>query len=315
MLLSTSSRFARDAGENLLHFFNQIETENQEKELKLKITHLSNIRNRLKRRANILNQEIREETPKKSLAEINEDSQFITFERKSKKLKLEEFHDVQRNQAYQFAFGVHISNRNSKNITFDFTTNVNGVISQDVYQVTLAKYHTGMILLDTAKLPAPKSLEPTVYDFNEIRKSKISSSVMVMPLQKMADENLPKMDLFICKIKEALDGYISRFHQLANLPDVYKGKEILDIKYNFDLTEIALHISLDDNSTNEKQDTLILQISLVYKYDKSRPESLKVKVSGSGKEKIDEEAFEDLKLQCHPFYKFPLDIAIKKAFL
>ena len=71
------------------------------------MTHLINIRDKLKRRAEILTREIKEDTPTKSLAEINEGSKMVPT--KTNKLELSEYLDLQKNQAYKFAFGIHIS--------------------------------------------------------------------------------------------------------------------------------------------------------------------------------------------------------------
>lgn len=51
--------------------------------------------------------------------------------------------------------------------------------------------------------------------------------------------------------------------------------------------------------------------------DSSRPEagSLKMKLSGSGKDKLDDQAVHELKDQCYAFYKYPIDVAITQAFL
>jgi len=120
---------------------------------------------------------------------------------------------------------------------------------------------------------------------------------------------------FIRKVKKGLDGYLSRFEQLANLPNIYKDHDIKDFKYNFNLTEITLVMSIGDDIRDDKEDDIVLNLSLLYKHEQSRPDCLKVKLSGKEKNNVDSEALEELKSQCHVFYTFALDVAIGKAFM
>ena len=210
-------------------------------------------------RAEILTREINENSSK-SLAQINEESN--TKPEQSKKLEVNNFLDLQRNQAYKLAFGIHISERNSTQITFDFTPNVDGVLSKDIYQVTLAK--SPDLVLKSAKLPASKSLKAKFYDFNIMHKSKIfphaSYKDLVIPLEKLALENLPKVDQFIRRVKTGLDGWMSRFEQMTKLSKD-EGDAILDVNCNFDLTEISLAINL---SADETQEEIILHLVMHY---------------------------------------------------
>ena len=132
MLLSTSSRFGTDTTENLLNFMTNLESSQKQSALKNDLTKLAQERDRLKRRASILTDEInsKSKTPK-PLSEINTETKVRTL---SRKMEIEMEMDVQKLELYKFALGVHISERSSSNITFDFYPNEDGIVSSDVYR-------------------------------------------------------------------------------------------------------------------------------------------------------------------------------------
>ena len=75
-------------------------------------------------------------------------------------------------------------------ITFDIQSSTYGFAVKDVvvYQVVLRKNNPGFSL-DSALLPSPNSLDPKVYNFKSN-----SDQPSVIPLQVLADQNLPKVD-------------------------------------------------------------------------------------------------------------------------
>ena len=62
MLLSTSSRHGKEKGHILLEYFDGIETKNKEQKLKSELTQLAKLRDKLKCRANLLTEEINDQT-------------------------------------------------------------------------------------------------------------------------------------------------------------------------------------------------------------------------------------------------------------
>ena len=58
MLLTTSSKYGKDQGEILLDFFGGIEAKNRDQKLKTELTQLATLRDKLKRRASLLTEEI-----------------------------------------------------------------------------------------------------------------------------------------------------------------------------------------------------------------------------------------------------------------
>ena len=114
------------------------------------------------------------------------------------------FIDAQKIEAFNYAFGVKISSRSSSKITFDIQNSTDGVAFKDVYQVVLRKNNPGFSL-DSALLPCPNSLEPKVYNFKSN-----SDQPPVIPLQALADHNLPKVDKFIKEVKKHISAYSSR---------------------------------------------------------------------------------------------------------
>ena len=132
MLLSTSSRFGSDTTENLLNFFESFESSQKQSALKNDLIKLALERDKLKQRASILTDEINSKSKNpKPLSEINTETKVKTL---SKKMEIEMEIDVQKLELYKFALGVHIAERNSSNITFDFYPNDDGVVSSDVYR-------------------------------------------------------------------------------------------------------------------------------------------------------------------------------------
>ena len=58
MLLTTSSKYGKDQGEILLDFFGGIEAKKRDQNLKTELTQLATLRDKLKRRASLLTEEI-----------------------------------------------------------------------------------------------------------------------------------------------------------------------------------------------------------------------------------------------------------------
>jgi len=262
-LLSSSSRFGNDTMENIFSFVKKLETKHNEDSVKDTLAHLASEREKLKRRMTILTDEINSKSKKpKPLSEINTETKVVsTF---SRKMELNEILDAQKLELYKLVLGVQISQGSSSNITFDFIPNDQGSISQDVYQIILSKKDS-VITLKSATLPALKSLEPKTYDFELLKKSKKiidkTDQKMVIPVEAIAKQHLPKVDHFITAFKKHLDAYLNRFHQLAILPEQYSEDEIHDIEYNDDLTKIQFQMTISEQN---KEDTVIMKIALAY---------------------------------------------------
>lgn len=262
----------------MLHFFQQTENESKEKELKREIAKLCSIRDKLKRRATNLSHDLdsssEASTTKKPkpLSEHNKElgisgcTSFCSLE--ESEAKTIQFLESRHLECFKLAFGVHISSRNASKITFDFTPNNDGVLSKDVYKIVLARETSIGLVLDSAVLPSPKSLEPKLYDFKQLRKSKKfynkDQNLPVIPLQRLADEVLPKVDQFVKAAKLHLDAYISRFNQLAKIAEVYTNGEVHSIKYNHDLTKIQLALTIGENHQDGNED-VSLHLAFQYK--------------------------------------------------
>lgn len=309
MLLSTSSRHGKDRGELLLDFFEGIEAKSKEDKLKSEVTQLAILRDKLKLRASLLAKEINDQTEAlpTSLHQINLSSSV-------KPAKLGEkdiagFIDAQKIEAYNYAFGVKISSRSSSKITFDIQSSTDGTACNDVYQVVLRKNNPGFSL-DSALLPYPNSLEPTVYNFNSIRSSDQPS---VIPLQALADHNLPKVDRFIKEVKKHLSAYSSRYRQVSLLTKHFDKGEVHDIDCNEDLTLIKFALVIGDSQA----DDLNLHLALRYEHGEKRPikESLRMKLSGRQKSSLDSDALAEIKNQLTYFYTHSIVDAIQHAFL
>jgi len=306
MFLSTSSRHGKDRGEILLDFFEEIETKSKEVKLKSEVTQLAILRDKLKLRASLLAKEINNQTEELpiSLHQINLSSSI-------KPAKLQEkdiagFIDAQKIEAFNYAFGVKISSRSSSKITFDIQNSTDGVAGTDVYQVVLRKNNPGFSL-DSALLPSPNSLEPKVYNFNS------TDQPSVIPLQALADHNLPKVDKFIKEVKKHLSAYSSRYHQVSLLTKHFNKGEVHDIDCNEDFTLIKFALVIGDSQA----DDLNLHLALRYEHGDKRPikESLRMKLSGRQKSSLDSDALAEIKNQLTYFYTHSIVDAIKHAFL
>ena len=322
MLLSSSSKFGQSTSENLLKFFAEIDQENSEKKLRKELAQLARLRNTLKSRSDILKTEINKSLTKKEeikpLSEINKEANF-DCSAVAKDAEIKDIQEEQKLEAYKYAFGVEISARDSERIVFDLTPISSGVISQDVYQVCLTKINPGLAL-STAYLPAPNSLETKYYDFETIRKakkfSKTEDDLIIVPIQDLADTYLPKVDQFLQALKKHLEAYVSRFDQIAVLPELFPDEEVHDIDYNGDLTEVKFSMALGESDGNEDEGVFI-RLALLYDHGENRPKenSLKIKFLGRAKEQLDQTAFDELKSQCHVFYSHSISDAIRVAFL
>jgi len=309
MLLSTSSRHGKDRGELLLDFFEGIETKSKEVKLKSEVTQLAILRDKLKLRASLLAKEINNQTEElpTSLHQINLSSSVKPAKLGDKDIA--GFIDAQKIEAYNYAFGVKISSRSSSKITFDIQNSTDGVACKDVYQVVLRKNNPGFSL-DSALLPCPNSLEPKVYNFNSIRNSDQPS---VIPLQALADHNLPKVDKFIKEVKKHLSAYSSRYRQVSLLTKHFDKGEVHDIDCNEDFTLIKFALVIGDSQA----DDLNLHLALRYEHGDKRPvkESLRMKLSGRQKSSLDSDALAEIKNQLTYFYTHSIVDAIQHAFL
>jgi len=316
MLLSTSSRHGKEKGHILLEYFDGIETKNKEQKLKSELTQLAKLRDKLKCRANLLTEEINDQTKTfpTSLDQINLISSINPSDLKENEDDVEGFLDAQKVEAYQHVFGVKIASRDSEIITFDLQIAQNGLTN--VYQVTLKRGNPGFTL-DGAILPATASLDLKTYNFDCIRNS---TSVMkadkttVIPLQKLADEHLPKVDKFIKAVKKHLSAYISRYNQLAMLSEKFVKNQVHGIEYNGDLTEIKFALGIGDANS----DGFNLHLALQYEHGEQRPkkETLKMKLSGQQDNYyLDSDGMAEIKNQITYFYAYPIVEAIQHAFL
>ena len=293
-LLTSSSRFAPDSGEILLKAFENIQKETTEKKLKSEVARLTHLRDSLKRRRDILTEEINSKKPR-TFSDINEEAQFVS--RKVESMDISEFLNDQKLQVFQFAFDTHISSRTNSKITFEF--------GQE-YSVTMCKSNPGFAL-DSAMLPAPFSLEPKFYNF-----SKKSRENPVIPIQELATEFLPKIDKFVSQLKQFIDAYVSRFRQLEDINRVFEKNPVDDIEYNADFTRIKLQMTMED----EENSNIILNLMLKYEHGEDRPkaEGMRMKLAGKGRDNLDEEAMADLKNQCNLFYSLSICEAIQQSF-
>jgi len=317
MLLSTSSRHGKEKGHILLDYFEGIETKNKEQKLKSEVTHLAKLRDKLKFRANLLTEEINEQTKiiPTSLDHINLMSSINPSDLKENEDGVDGFIDAQKIEAYQHIFGVKIASRDSETIAFDLQITTNGFVSNDVYQVTLKRNNPGFTL-NGAILPAPASLDPKTYNFDSVRNSaaKVNTDKMtVIPIRNIADEQLPKVDKFIKEVKKHLCAYISRYNQLVLLSEKFDKNEVHGIEYNTDLTEIKFALVIGDSNS----DGFNLHLALQYDHGEQRPkkESLKMKLSGQQRDYLDSDAIAEIKNQIAYFYSYPLIEAIQHAFL
>lgn len=325
MLLSTSSRVTKDSGEILLNFFRGFREEKKNEQLQEELTRLTILKNKMAKRKKLLEEEI--ENPKSEmrlLSDINKESQLKVDSSASKRFDIEEFLESQKMDVFKYALGVHILERNTSLITFVFSPSYKGKQWSGLnYSVTLNK-KTSSLTLDKATLPAVSkvSLDPQSYDFKQLRQTKRyfdkSGLTMVIPLQELADETLPKVDLFIKKTKRYLDAYISRFQQMQTLFDMLERKEINNMESNEDLTHIKFATVIGTNSEDSDEDEEIhLHLTLYYHHGDHRPipQSMEMKLSGRGKNNLDDDAFQDLKEQCKVFYTHSIPDAMKEAFM
>ena len=322
MLLSTSSRFAPDPMENIFNFVTNLEKKHKEDKVKEELANLVAERDQLKKRVAMISEQLNSKSnnvPLKSLSAINTETN-IGARNFSKKSELNEIMETQKLETYKLTLGVEISHRSSKQITFDFHPNDSGTLSSDVYQVSLSKSETG-ISLQSAVLPNLQSLEPKEYNFDSHLSNKRSKRIfsspetkMVIPVQAIADEFLPKVDQFILAFKTHLDAYINRFLQLSIIPDHFSDKEVFEIEYNEDLTRIQFSLTIGEQ---DKMDSIVMKIRLSYKSHESKPSStsaVKYKLVGPGKDQFDQEALEQLQSQLGAFCTYPIVTAIRHAF-
>lgn len=309
MLLSTSSRHGKEKGHILLEYFDGIETKNKEQKLKSELTQLAKLRDKLKCRANLLTEEINDQTKTfpTSLDQINLISSINPSDLKENEDDVQGFLDAQKVEAYQHVFGVKIASRDSETITFDLQIAQNGLTN--VYQVTLKKRNPGFTL-DGAILPG---LDLKTYNFDCIRNSTSVMKATVIPVQKLADEHFPKVDKFIKAVKKHLSAYISRYNQLALLSEKFDKKQVHGIEYNIDLTEIKFALLIGDANS----DSFNLHLALQYEHGEQRPkkETLKMKLSGQQNNYLDSDGMAEIKNQITYFYAYPIVEAIQHAFL
>ena len=87
-----------------------------------------------------------------------------------------------------------------------------------------------------------------------------SDQPSVIPLQALADHNLPKVDKFIKEVKKHLSAYSSRYHQVSLLTKHFNKGEVHDIDCNEDFTLIKFALVIGDSQA----DDLNLHLALRY---------------------------------------------------
>ncbi len=314
MLLTKSSRYGRDDGENLLQFFADVKQKSDQEESKVMASKLILMRDSLKKRAEILRQLISAEGSSfPTISEINNECKFQAKARNSD-LGIESFLNSLTSQVFKYTHGLQLTSRQSSKIVYEFTSNLKGQISNDVYQITLNSGHRDFTLVN-AFLPNSLSLEPVFHDYEKAQKASWIVNA-VIPINALANDHLPKMDDFIRATKTSLEAYLSRFDQVVSLPDTFTNGEIEAIDYNFDLTEVKIDIAIGESEGELSKDPVVLQIALTYDHGEDRPrsESLKIKIQGKGKDNFDNQAITQLKNQCRVFYACTISDAIKLAF-
>jgi len=167
----------------------------------------------------------------------------------------------------------------------------------------------------------------------------------VIPIQELEEKYLRKksrltnegtsqaeteLDLFVRSVSDHLSAYISRMDQVQELlPKDGSTKadcgEVFNSQYSRDIRNVKFILKLVDssgtsdsgNEADEKEDDLLLRISLEYAGDGRRPKQgcVKIKLDGSQKERYSDEDFEALEKQCEVFYTKTIAGAIKAAFV
>lgn len=257
--LTTSSRFAPDSGEILLKFFENVAETDENQRLKREIAMKRKLIESYQKRADVLRREILKKTPEKmmNLAEINA-SIPMAIERREPQ-DLTGYLHAEQLEVFKICHGVTISNRTASTITFQFVGNDNGPLLPDAYEVTLAKSESGKLELLSAVLPKPQSLDPELYP-----RFPCANKTLVIPIQKLAEEHLSKVDAFIKAVQVHLNAYLSRFDQLASMPEEFPDKLVHDIDYNDDLTAIKFALSIGETTEDDPEGQLTLHVRLQY---------------------------------------------------
>ena len=242
-----------DEPTSVLNFLNKLEDEEKDKKLRKELTQLKTLRDKLEKRKEILKREINSKAKfPRLLSEINAEAGLKVEVHKEKNFPA--LIEEQKAEAYEHVFGVFISNRGQKDITFSFNSNINGVISNDTYNVTL--YKNPKLTLAGAWIPGPAGLEPTFYNYVTIRKSRkfvdTRDKKQVVPMQKLADEHLPHIHQFVKEVKSCLDAYLSRFEQLYQLQTTFSDEEVFEVSYNYDLTRIEFALCVGEKIDEER---------------------------------------------------------------
>ena len=242
-----------DVGETVLNFLTKLDDEEKDKKLRKELTQLKTLRDKLEKRQEILKKEINSDAKfPRLLSDINAEAKLKVEVHKEKDFGA--LIEEQKSEAYEHVFGIFISDRSQKDITFNFTSNINGTISTDIYKVTLSKIPK--LTLTSAWIPGPTSIEPTFYNYITIRKSRkfvdTRDKKQVIPMQKLADEFLPHIHHFVKEVKRFLDAYLSRFEQLYRLQTTFTDQEVFEISYSYDLTRIDFALCVGDQTDEDR---------------------------------------------------------------